>query len=301
MRPYAVAWAARHGLPSLLVPDYVLLAVVAAILSGAIALRLARRDGADLFHARRALALAYLGALVGGYLFEWLRALPQAIADGHVWSIFHTGRAAYGGLLGSILAAGIYLVATKQPIGAFYDRVAIGCGISFALVRTGCFLAGCDYGRPTALPFGVRFPAGSSAAIDHAARGWIPAGAPSLPVHPTELYEAGVGIAAALVALYVVRKRRQDGSAFLATVAVYAIGRFCVELLRGDVERGSYAGLSTAQWVSIVLLWIVAALAIKLPQPKRPPNQLAPSTRSKNQKIASAVISDEPPIRTARS
>ena len=75
-------------------------------------------------------------------------------------------------------------------------------GISFALVRVGCFLEGCDYGRPTALPWGVRFPSGSLAAQAHAAAGWVPDGAPSLPVHPTELYESMLGLLAlALVAL----------------------------------------------------------------------------------------------------
>ena len=55
---------------------------------------------------------------------------------------------------------------------------APGTGLTFALVRTGCFIAGCDYGLPTAHACGVRFPPGSLAALDHARRGFVPPGAP---------------------------------------------------------------------------------------------------------------------------
>ena len=98
--------------------------------------------------------------------------------------------------------------------------------------------------------------------IVHAARdrgrpGFVPHGAWSLPVHPTELYEAAVGlIGAALAAIPALRGRR-DGLAFATFLATYAVGRFALEFLRGDQDRGQALGLSTAQWVSVA---IVAAL-----------------------------------------
>jgi prolipoprotein diacylglyceryltransferase len=145
-------------------------------------------------------------------------------------------------------------------LAPFFDRVAIGAGLTFALVRTGCFLAGCDYGLPTAHAWGVRFPPGSLAALDHARRGFVPRGAPSLPVHPTELYEVAVGlIAAALSAIPVLRGRR-DGRAFATFLATYAVGRFAIEFLRGDQDRGEALGLSTAQWVSVTIVVALAAV-----------------------------------------
>jgi prolipoprotein diacylglyceryltransferase len=139
-------------------------------------------------------------------------------------------------------------------VGAFLDRIAVGGGLVFAAVRTGCFLAGCDYGRPTSSRLGVRFPPGSLAALDHAARGFVPRGAPSLPVHPTQLYEAAVGIVFAAVAALLLRRPRRDGSVFAASIAIYAVGRFLVENLRGDADRGAFLGLSTAQWTSLAVL-----------------------------------------------
>ncbi|HZS39397.1 MAG TPA: prolipoprotein diacylglyceryl transferase family protein [Polyangia bacterium] len=259
MRPIAVEWLIAHRLPGWLVPDYFALVALSTIAATAFALRRARADGAERSHQLRAAAIAYLAALAGGYLVEALRRVPAAIAARSLGPLAGAGRAAYGGLLCAMIGATIYLHAHRESIGAFFDRAAAGTGLVFAAVRTGCFLAGCDYGRVTASPLGVRFPPGSLAAIDHARRGWIQSGARSLPVHPTELYEAAVGLASAAIAWALLRRaRRRDGRVFLAWLALYAAGRFAVELLRGDEARGVYFGLSTAQWISLALLAFVA-------------------------------------------
>ena len=264
-----LAWLARHHVPGWLLPDYFQLAVIATLIGSALALRLADRAGASRAHTARAIACAYAGALVGGSLFEALRALPAAAAAGSWRPVLHAGRAAYGGLLFAIAAAALYLRAFRQPLAPFFDFVAVGAGITFALVRTGCFLAGCDYGVPTALPWGVRFPPGSLAALDHARRGFVPHGAASLPVHPTELYEAALGLVAAVAAALVLAwRRRRDGQAFAAFLITYACGRFAIELLRGDQDRGRALGLSTAQWVSAAIL-VAIALAWARDRPQR--------------------------------
>lgn len=270
MRPTLLAWLARHGCPEWLLPNYFILAAIAALVASAIALRLAAHDRAtgashasDL-HTARALACAYVAALVGGYIFEALRALPAAVATVSWSPVLHAGRAAYGGLLAAILAAALYLIAVGEPLAPFFDRIAIGVGLTFGLVRTGCFLAGCDYGLPTAGFWGVRFPPGSLAALDHVRRGFVPRGLPSLPVHPTQLYEAALGlIAAAVAAVSLAWSRGQrDGRTFGLFLGVYAVGRFIIETVRGDHDRGLAWGLSTGQWVSAVILTILLTLAV---------------------------------------
>jgi phosphatidylglycerol:prolipoprotein diacylglycerol transferase len=251
MRPVIIAWLARHHVPSQLFPDYFMLAALAVVVGSLIALRLAQHDGASVVHTARAIACAYVAALAGGYVFEALRAIPAALAAGSWRPVTHAGRAAYGGLLAAILAAAAYLRLSGEPLAPFFDRVAIGTGLTFALVRTGCFLAGCDYGTPTAGIWGVRFPPGSLAAIDHLRRGFVPPGAPSLPVHPTQLYEAALGLVAGLAAAVPIARGRRDGTAFATFLSIYAAGRFAIELLRGDQDRGAALGLSTAQWVSV--------------------------------------------------
>lgn len=254
MRPTLVLWAIGHGLPGWLVPTYFVLVGISGFIGCSLAMRTARADGADLFWQARALMVTYLAALAGGYLVESLRMVPVAIVTGSLAPILHAGRSAYGGLLTALLCAALYLRQNGQSVRAFLDRAAVGAGIVFCFVRIGCFLAGCDYGVPTAGPTGLRFPPGSLAAVDHAQRGWVPLGFPSLPVHPTELYEAALGLVGAAVAALVLRRRPRDGSAWLAFLAVYGLGRFVIELWRGDATRGLYVGLSTAQYISLAIL-----------------------------------------------
>lgn len=164
-------------------------------------------------------------------------------------------------------------------IAPFLDRIALALGPTYALVRGGCFLAGCDYGVPTASGLGVRFPVGSLAAIEHADHGWVPAAAESLPVHATQLYEGGLALLASACAWIVysrhapasaserraiareegperarVTSPTRTGAAFATWIALYAIARVAVEGLRGDVGRGAYLGLSTADWTSAAAL-----------------------------------------------
>jgi prolipoprotein diacylglyceryltransferase len=279
VKPLVLDWLVRHGVAAWLAPDYAMMVGLAAILSAVLVLRLARRDGADLAIESRALLLAYAAALVGGFAFEWIRALPTAIELRSPAPVIFAGRAAYGGLLGALLAPAFYLRRRPGAVIAFFDRAVIPMGLSFAFVRVGCFLEGCDYGQPTALPWGVRFPPGSLAARAHAASGWVPEGAFSLPVHPTELYESLLGLVALGLALpLLLRRRARDGRAFAVWMTTYALGRFFLELLRADADRGIYAGLSSAQWVSVAILACLLVTALRRRVRGRLPTATAAAT-----------------------
>ncbi|XXT22037.1 prolipoprotein diacylglyceryl transferase family protein [Sorangium sp. So ce429] len=262
-------WLERHGLPPWLSPTYAVMVAVAGLLGAMAFFWLVRRDEGDVAVEGRALLSGYVAALLGGHVFEALRAAPEALARGSWGPVLHAGRAAYGGLLAGVVVASLVLLRHRAPVRPFLDRLVPGLGITYACVRTGCFLAGCDYGRVTAGALGVRFPAGSPAAMDHAAAGWVPLGAPSLPVHPTQLYEAALGaLASAIAAVWLVRGHR-DGRAFGTWLALYAAGRFGIELVRGDAGRGVYGGLSTAQLVSLALLLGLAAVALRARRGRR--------------------------------
>jgi hypothetical protein len=88
----------------------------------------------------------------------------------------------------------------------------------------------------------------------------IPAGrAASLPVHPTQLYEALLGLAIAGIAIYTRRGKRSAGDRFLLGAVAYAVGRLVIETLRGDAGRGIYAGLSSGQIFSLLVLLVIGA------------------------------------------
>jgi prolipoprotein diacylglyceryltransferase len=194
-------WLASLGLPAWLAPTYATLVGVGAIVAAAIVLWLTEREGDDRRGTATTLLVAYVAALLGGYVYEGLRVTPEAIATLSLHPYMHVGRAAYGGLLFAALAAAVHVHRRGASPARFLDRVALVLGIVFLAVRTGCFLAGCDYGTPTESVLGVSYPPGSLAAIAHAEHGWIADGAASVPVHASQLYEGAVAVVGSLVAL----------------------------------------------------------------------------------------------------
>ena len=84
--------------------------------------------------------------------------------------------------------------------------------------------------------------------------------APSLPVHPTQLYESAACFAlAAFLMLWLHGRKRYDGQLFVTFVGAYAALRFLIELVRAD-DRGGLLGLSTSQLIGAGLA--LAALAV---------------------------------------
>ncbi len=143
------------------------------------------------------------------------------------------------------------------------DLAAAPLGLALCLARLGCFIAGCDYGKVTDLPWAMRFPSGSPAWRDHVRSGLVPPErTASLPVHPAQLYEAALGLLIALGAVWIARSswaKERAGRVFLCAAAAYAVGRFGIEELRGDAGRGFQLGLSSGQIFALVLLVVIAA------------------------------------------
>lgn len=265
MRPDLLAWAAAHALPAWTVPTYWALAGLAALVGYFWALAWARRDRANIDAESAAHVWGCGAALAGGFVYEALRMVPEAIARHSLSPLLGGGRAAYGGLLFGMGTAAWVLWRRRAFSVGYFDRVVLAIGTAFVAVRTGCFLAGCDYGVPTAGPLGVRFPAFSLAAIEHTAHGWVPDGARSLPVHPTQLYEVAVAIVATLLVALLLRYRSaRDGVAAATWLTVYACGRFGIELLRADESRGHYGWLSSAQWTSVAVGSAIVLIAVGL-------------------------------------
>jgi hypothetical protein len=188
-----------------------------------------------------------------------IEAIGHAIATGHV--VFRwAGMTSFWGYLAGGAALAAVCKRDGVPLARMGDLAAIPIGVALVFARLGCFMAGCDFGKVSSLPWAVRFPANSPAWRDHLHAGLIPAGrTASLAVHPTQLYEACLGLVIVAVAWFVGRRTRTEGRMFLAAAATYAIGRLLIETLRGDAGRGIYAGLSSGQIFSILVLIAIAA------------------------------------------
>jgi len=160
-----------------------------------------------------------------------------------VFAVWRGGLVFYGGLITATLLAVWRLHRMKLPVWTFADCLAPGIVVGHAFGRLGCLMNGCCFGRPSAAPWAIRFPA------DHVTGG--------NPVHPTQLYEAGLNLLFLAVLQLLFARRRFPGQVFCAYLVGYALLRSTVEAFRGDYAPvAPRAGLllTPGQWMSVLIL-----------------------------------------------
>jgi phosphatidylglycerol:prolipoprotein diacylglycerol transferase len=180
----------------------------------------------------------------------------------------YDGMVAYGGYLGGSLGSYLVLRHYGWKWLQYADVTVPWVGFGLFLTRIGCLLAGCDYGKPTDLPWGLSFPKDSYAFNRHVREHLISSDAlDSLPVHPTQIYESLAGLAFFFILIWFFKNRRRYSGHTLALFFIlYGVFRFCNEFLRGDTGRGEAAGVSTSQWIAILTIgWAVWLLTRKYP------------------------------------
>ncbi|MBM3265981.1 MAG: prolipoprotein diacylglyceryl transferase, partial [candidate division Zixibacteria bacterium] len=162
-----------------------------------------------------------------------------------------TGLTMYGGFIGAVVAALIYLKRNRLPIwracDAFTPSIALGIGFT----RIGCLLNGCCFGKPTDLPWGVTFPAYSAAGSFY----------PDAHLHPSQLYNAVLGFGLFALLMWLDRKERFDGFLFAMLLIIEPMTRFVVDFSRYYESSMTlavigHAPFSVNQGVSLVLCGI---------------------------------------------
>jgi phosphatidylglycerol---prolipoprotein diacylglyceryl transferase len=184
--------------------------------------------------------------------------------DCFAWAKFWAGGLTYyGGFLGASAAAWWLLKRDAFPFWKAADMAGFAVPLGLSFGRMGCLLAGCCFGAESSLPWALSFPPHSAASEAEFKAHALPSMAMwSHPVHPTQIYESAASLAiSAVCLLWVHPKKRYDGQVFAAFLALYAVARFGLELLRRD-DRGGAFGLSTSQLIGLAM--IAAAIAIHL-------------------------------------
>ena len=160
-----------------------------------------------------------------------------------------SGGVFYGGLLGAVLAGYLLMKRYRLPWWKTADAFAPGIAIGNFFGRQGCFAAGCCWGKPTTLPWGVKFTE-----LGHEITG-VPT---DTYLHPTQLYESFAMLLVFFFLLWLHKRKRFSGQVILAYALLYSVIRFGIEFLRAD-PRGdilgltTLTGLSTSQMISIVI------------------------------------------------
>ena len=199
-----------------------------------------------------------VSALVGAKLllivveFDHFRRDPSEI-----WTVLRSGGVFYGGLLLAVGVAFWQIRRHRLPVWTTCDAFAPGIALGQAVGRIGCLMAGCCYGAPTGLPWGVTFTDPLAASNT---------GAPlDVSLHPTQLYESGAALA--ILGLLLLAERRgpaPPGRTFWTYLLLYPAARFGIELFRGDPRGAVFEILSTSQFVSLLLVPLAVVMLLRL-------------------------------------
>ena len=209
------------------------------------------------------------GMVVGGHLlfaitqyedlFTALSLIGKADFNEIVNTIIYcfSGMVFYGGFLGGLLAVAIYshFDKTMKPINMI-NIYAVCTPLFHIFGRLGCFCSGCCYGFESSFGFTAHNNPYVSAVND-------------VSRFPVPLVEAFCNLLIFLLLLWLWKRKTCENRLIFVYMLVYPVVRFSLEFLRGDLIRGIWFGLSTSQWISIVLFIIAIVGLIKTREKSR--------------------------------
>jgi phosphatidylglycerol---prolipoprotein diacylglyceryl transferase len=178
--------------------------------------------------------------VIGGLVGAKLAWTVEHASEGPISELLlsRAGLSWYGGLIAGVGAGLVYILFSGWPVVPTLAAATPALAFGHLIGRIGCFLVGDDYGTPSHLPWAVAFPEGLPPT--------------TVPVHPTQLYEAiGLGLLGRLLLRW-----RRGGLSDATVLGRYLVGagtlRFAIEFIR--VNERVALGLSVAHIVSLAAI-----------------------------------------------
>ncbi len=238
---------------------YGVLIATAFFLGLALAARQARVEGED---PQKIMDLSFyilLSAIIGSRLLYIVVEYKEYISNPlRIFKVWEGGLVFYGGFIMAMAVVIIYIRKHEMNLWKVGDILAPSVAIGQGVGRLGCFFAGCCYGRETDVSWAVIFKDPNTLApMD-------------VHLHPTQLYDSANGFIIFAILLILRKFKKFDGQLFWTYTLLYAVGRFIVEIFRGD-ERGFVieSFLSTSQFIAIPLFIVSLAMLIRLKQKQK--------------------------------
>ena len=195
-----------------------------------------------------------ISAMLGARVFHTLQHPDSYESVLDILKLWEGGLVYYGGFIFAFVVSILYLRKKKLPTGEVLDILGPSLILGVGIARIGCFLAGCCFGKPTSLPWGITYPEGSLA--------WFEVG--SQKVHPTQLYSVLSLFSIFMILLILQKRTKFSGQLFLLSVLMYSVHRFLIDFLRYYSPDERMGGLATSQVMSIIGGVIAIAVMIFL-------------------------------------
>ena len=183
-----------------------------------------------------------LGGRIGYALFYNLRYYLENPIE--ILMVWNGGMSFHGGLIGIIIASGLFSSKYKVNQFIFLDLVALSAPIGIFFGRISNFINSELYGKATDLPWSVKF-----ILVDNIQR------------HPSQLYEAFFeGIILFIIMLYFFKKNylQNPGKISSLFLIFYSLFRFFVEFFRSPDPQIGYLILNITLGQLISILFLVA-------------------------------------------
>ena len=300
MHPYLIKIPLPWG-GAFPIASYGFMIMLGFLLSLFIARKRARRLGVEPDVMFDLCVSALLGGIIGARLFYVIYDWP-AFRDNpiEIFRMDKGGLIFYGGVMGGLGVLIVLLIVKRLPLLRTMDVIASVVPLGHAFGRIGCFLYGCCFGRVTSSWLGVRFPrilepGNVRDAIYNVGDKHIVGSLPfvqqlqlpegllnrtaewSLPVHPTQLYEAGYNLIIFGVLSFWFLRRWREGEVGWLYLALYGTARFSNEFLRAD-QTAVLWGLKVAQLMCVPMVIAGLTMLVRgrmlprqpLPEPWRP-------------------------------
>lgn len=240
---------------------YTICALVGILISGYLICKNTRKRGHDDNDMITLLLISVIGVFLGGHLLYGITNINLIIkvitnfnkigSFTDFLSILMTifgGSVYYGGLIGGLLIGFIYMKKKKLPIDEFSDIIAPFIPLFHMFGRIGCFLVGCCYGIESKIGF----------VYHHSA---VPL-ADGVVRFPIQLVEAFYNLILFIILKNLFDKEKFKGKLLYIYLLLYSVGRFILEFFRGDMYRGFVLGLSTSQFISILIFILALTILI---------------------------------------
>jgi len=195
---------------------------------------------------------AGIGGILGAKTLSILTSLNLIVSYKIPFvDIIRNGFVFYGGLIGGAAGIFIYAKSYKLSVVRYFDLFAPGVPLGHAFGRIGCLMSGCCYGVPVSGGFSVVYISAAD-----------PATPLKTPLLPVQLIEACLLLIIYAAAELVFYKSKRFGIASVVYLSAYSAARFALEFLRADAERGMLFGLSTSQYISLLIFVVCVAAVI---------------------------------------